>query len=127
MIEDGSCVSVVVEVKLQNAPLLRGSLGGFLGLQRSDHPPRTFYRVCTNFAFPKPEYGPTVCLGGAGRASVPFLIAFELRHPVAGVGTPERLPAVSRASVPEAAVNENGNLLARECEVSRNPWRDSYL
>jgi len=64
---------------------------------------------------PDPDYGPSGCAEFGVIEAITLDISSDLRPPVGGIGS--GAGPVLRAVVPEAAINEDGHLLATEGDV----------
>ena len=67
------------------------------------------------FVFPNPQHAPAAGADGAGHEAVAGAVGGNLFAPEGGVGF--RLRGVERATVPETAVDENGEAVRAENEV----------
>lgn len=64
---------------------------------------------------PDPDYGPSRCAELGLVEAITLDVSSDLRAPISGIGFWAR--SVLRTSVPEAAIDEDGNLLATEDDV----------
>lgn len=64
---------------------------------------------------PDPDHGPSGCAELSLVETITFDVSSDLRAPISGIGSWTR--SVLRTSVPEAAIDEDSNLLATEDDV----------
>lgn len=83
--------------------------------------------VSTDLAFPDPNHGPPGSRGPRRVALVPFPVGLDLLLPESSVRPSELLWSVVGAAVPEATVDEDGDVISGKHEVGRAPRRHPPL
>lgn len=91
------------------------------------HPSSNRSRIPHHLAFPKAEHFPSVLFGVTRGSTVTLLIPFDLRCPIVRVRSRELAFPMDRASMPEAAVNKNGDFLFWKGYVSQDTGGDPPL
>jgi hypothetical protein len=81
---------------------------------------RRFEGITRWCVLPEAQHLPAMLLKVSNRSRVALAVLDELLRPPGAVGS--RHLAVIGAAVPEAPVDEDGNLLAREGDVDRTTW-----